>query len=175
MAKLKHLITSRGKTQSLVAWEKELDIEYHILLGRVNKGWSHNAIINTPYMGPTVRTRRCNIKLVIDGITLSIPEWSFATGLPDSTIRNRIYRGLKGLEIISPRKPSPLGRRSHSGVLLTYEYLGDKFTIKDLAQLTHRSYSTLYSRIRRGWSIEDVIKCPITPRFERAKGRVHVQ
>lgn len=44
-------ITFDGKTQSLAAWAKELNVEAGMLYGRLQRGWSIERTLNTPKFG----------------------------------------------------------------------------------------------------------------------------
>lgn len=172
MPNLKYPITARGKTQSIWRWEIETGIPYSTLKRRRQNGWSHEEIISLMPYERAHKDRVCQIRITIEGATLTIPEWSFATGIPSGTIRSRLKRGYTGLELIDRNKGNR-GRRIGS-VSLVFDYQDKMYTIPELVKLTGMCYSTLYNRLQRGWSVEDVIRCPITPAPECPKGRVHV-
>lgn len=46
------------------------------------------------------RNKRDTIRITIDGVTKTIPEWSEKTGVQEGTLRWRYYNGIKGKDII---------------------------------------------------------------------------
>ena len=42
------MVTYRGETRPLIEWAERLDIYYHTLRGRLQKGWTTDRALSTP-------------------------------------------------------------------------------------------------------------------------------
>jgi hypothetical protein len=81
-----HLITFRGKTQTLHEWASELGIKSRTLHSRLQDyGWSIEKAFTTPV---EKRTKR-NVTYM--GITMSLSEWSNRLGISYKLLYKRIY------------------------------------------------------------------------------------
>jgi len=169
MPPCKDFLTAKGKTQSLYKWEKDTGIPVATLKRRFHNGWSHDEVITLRPYEKAHKARSCQIRVTIEDVTLTIPEWSFCTGLPDSTIRSRMKRGLMGLDLIGRYRESCI-----PPIRMMQEYGGNMYTINELSKMSGLCYTTVYNRIKRGWDMKDVMTCPTTPQAETAAGRIHL-
>jgi predicted DNA-binding transcriptional regulator AlpA len=152
-------LTANGKKQSLHKWEIEMGIAYSTLKTRMKLGWSPEEVVN---LRPNTRPRqgrKCKHSLTVDGVTLTIPEWSFATGIHQKALYQRLAKGLTGKDVITP-KPKVM-----------IEVDGSMYTIKEMMAKTGLKYGTIYNRIKRGWPVKAAINPELVPQLETSKGR----
>lgn len=90
------------------------------------------------------RNKRNNVYAEINGENKLLLEWAEISGLPLSTIRSRVYRGIVGEDILVPKKIGIL----FEGVNGTIKYWSKKTGIKE---------STIAMRVKYGWSIERIL------------------
>jgi hypothetical protein len=89
--------------------------------------------------------------LTINGVTKTIKEWATETGIKQNTLLCRFRYGVpeeRLLEPIEERKE----RNTHFCIVN-----GKKVSISDLAKRLNMNYNTLWSRIKRGWTIEKIL------------------
>lgn len=91
-------LTHNGKTQTLLDWAKELQINPKTLRTRINRGWSTEDVL-------TPRLLRNNSPIEYNGETHSVEQWSKITGIPPRTIAGRRDRGWP-LEKIFSKEPT---------------------------------------------------------------------
>lgn len=104
-----HLVTYKGRTQTVAEWEHELGFKKDILLCRFSLGWSVEKAIETPYKNRSFNnehgygySREIKERLVcIDGETHTLKEWCDIKGLKDSTITRRVMRGMSEYEALT--------------------------------------------------------------------------
>lgn len=80
------LINYKGKTQTLSQWAEELGFNYHSLIYRLERGWSHEKTLSTPIID-------CNKYHTFKGETKSHQEWAKLYNLKESTLRHRLKKG----------------------------------------------------------------------------------
>lgn len=90
------------------------------------------------------RNKRNNAYAEINGENKLLLDWADISGLPLSTIRARVYRGVVGEEIIAPKK-------------IGISFRGTTGTIKYWSKKTGIKESTIAMRIKYGWSIEKAL------------------
>ena len=59
--------------------------------------------------------------------------------------------------------PKKIGYTAQNKAVVLYEYRGVSYTMPELAALSGFSPATLRTRIRSGWSMEDVMNRPLDP------------
>lgn len=59
--------------------------------------------------------------------------------------------------------PKKIGHTAKNKAVVLYEYRGVSYTMPELAALSGFSPATLRTRIRSGWSMEDVMNRPLDP------------
>lgn len=166
---IKYLISAQGITRSLYYWCKRTGYSRHTIIKRLNAGWGHEAIINTPpRRGKRIDVRKCK-QYTHSGITLSLSEWSDILNRPIGTLHSRIKMGFSQERIFSPNI-----LYSSRNVRRLVEHEGVVYTAAEIATKTGLHKSTILSRISRGWRAQDIVECPCTPLDQRAKGRYYV-
>lgn len=80
------VLTHNGRTQCIAAWAEELGVHRQNLLNRLNRGWSVEETIETPFQ-PSARY------LTLDGRTLSLKQWAAQIGVSYNTIAARVRKG----------------------------------------------------------------------------------
>lgn len=83
------LYTYQGRTLTLGQWSIETGIEVSTLRYRIGKGWG----IEKALTAPDCRGKNTTHQLTYGGRTLGLQEWSAETGIPYSTLWNRITQG----------------------------------------------------------------------------------
>ena len=77
-------ITYNGETKTAAQWSEELDISSNSLKNRINNGMSPEDAIETPKRGKSITSS--------SGETHTAYEWSYISGINDSTIHARIFK-----------------------------------------------------------------------------------
>ncbi len=141
----KRMVTINGKTQSVVAWARELGLKISTVYGRLQKGWSAiDALSNTPKLHASL--------IEYKGERKTIVEWATAYGLKVSLLRKRLRLGWT----IEKALTTPMCQ----GRTKTYYYKGTEKTLADWAVESGVSKKLLQDRLNRGWSIERAIETP---------------
>lgn len=99
--------------------------------------------------------------VTVNGITYSSKN-AFATafGIPQASMFKYIQKGMSLEEILEMYKDGkpPRGAKPTR----KYEYLGEQFTIKELAELSGLKQTTLEGRInQKGWTVERAVETPL--------------
>lgn len=178
-----------GIKQPITEWALDYGITPAIIIGRLERGESITSAITTPmkvgfrgqklasgdmeaFIARSLRgwkrerrkARRGRHKIgqtyTHDGKTMTIQEWSEVTGLKIVTIRARLYADWSIDKVLS----SPAER--------TVTRPKTKHTRASLARAVGIDPSTVSSRLRRGWQLEDALTIEAGSRMGRfARGR----
>jgi len=103
------IITANNKSQCLQEWANELNVPQSTLSYRLNHGWSHDDLINTP-VAKTMReiclSRKTTRYITIDNETKCVSDWSRLSGINITTITNRLNFGWNPKDAVfkTPRK-----------------------------------------------------------------------
>ena len=98
------IVTLKGQTGTLAETCKTFGLDYGLVNGRIQKGWTVNKALSTPLNGHTEK----NHLLTYKGKTQSITEWAKELGFKKSTIGERLNHGLSVEEALS----RPVRKRS---------------------------------------------------------------
>ncbi|EEE35719.1 conserved hypothetical protein [Rhodobacteraceae bacterium KLH11] len=144
-----------------------------------------NAAVETFFNAPTpeelLKTNRAKPQRTITykGETLTIDEWSVATGIPATTIKGRIANGwniqrvlTQPIQIHTSRideqgRPKPRRKR---GTRFTYS--GKTHTVREWSKITGIDVATINYRLRKGWSPERALSEPISVSNSRKAQRI---
>lgn len=143
------LLTARGRTQSVYQWSKETGLSPSTLKRRIACGFDAERILAIDWRyrpGP----RRM---LAVDGVTLPLVEWARIAGRPRSTIEARLRRGETPATAVSS-----INNGWRRKILVDFQ--GEKICILQMAKKTGISSSTLYHRVRMGWTDEQLALPP---------------
>lgn len=94
---------------------------------------------------------------------LSFRKWALSSGYDDSLTIDRINNE-KGYQPDNCRWVSLKRQANNRSNNRIVKYRGDKYTISELADYAELPYNTVLQRIRKGWSIEDVVNTPYKSR-----------
>ena len=144
-----HILTYKGKTQTLSEWAREYDIPYSILQDRINDlNWDTEDALTIPISS----TYRNHKMLSFNGKSQNISQWSKELGLSRRTISDRLKMGLPIEDVLSKN-------RVKTGKFITYK--GETHNIKEWSEITGIFEGVLAYRIRQGWDLEDVFNMPV--------------
>lgn len=101
-------------------------------------------------------TRQSAGRLVVDGVTRSVGEWSRISGIAEHTIRGRMMRGWDPARTVS-EKPSPPPLYTVDGITAALPKHAKRMGLPIM---------NVYSRISQGWTIERALTTPIRERQE---------
>lgn len=104
------LLAVKGETRTIYEWAKIVNIQPKTIYQRIKRGWPAETCL-----GQLVPKTNCKIKdqlkLTLEGKTMTFRAWSKELGIPYSTIITRFRRNLPPEQILSlkrlPRSPSP--------------------------------------------------------------------
>ena len=141
-----HLVTYKGKTQTLSQWADELNVSYDLLYKRFYKGLPLNEVFDTDSYS--------TFKLITyNGQTKNIRQWAKEKGIPYKTLYKRIsdrWDIEKALKTID----NPL----HSQIT----YKGKTQTIAEWSRELNINYHTLKQRLNKyHWSVEKAFETPV--------------
>ena len=141
----KRMATINGKTQSVVAWARELGLNISTVYGRLQKGWSEiEALSNTPKLHVA--------QIEYKGEKKTMVEWAAAYGLKVSLVRKRLRLGWT----IEKALTTPMCQ----GGTKKYYYNGTEKTLANWAVESGVPKKLLQDRLGRGWSIKRAIETP---------------
>ncbi|MDE4173664.1 hypothetical protein PXK01_05830 [Phaeobacter sp. PT47_59] len=91
-------LTFNGEERSLYDWAKLTGIKHATLRRRYKKGWRIEDILTLPVQTGSAKRlgynkRETDIYLTYDGEERNLSEWARVTGIPYSTLNNRIRKG----------------------------------------------------------------------------------
>lgn len=96
--------------------------------------------------------RRSTRMITFGDETLPIVEWARRIGIAPTTLTVRLRKGWPLEEALSKK-----GDRIPRGVKI-YTHEGVSLTLRQWSEHTGINYMTLYSRIRMGWTFEEILK-----------------
>lgn len=105
--------------------------------------------------------RRDNQRITYQNQSLTIPQWSRLTGIPPTTIFNRLKLGWsidQALTRMARTRPRP-----NASMLQNLTFNGETLPITEWAERTGFSYRVIWTRIKSGWSTERALTIPIRP------------
>ena len=107
-------------------------------------------------------------KIMYNGETHTIAEWSRISGMNYDLIKSRIYRGWSADEVFeTPLGEYPLSKKlAQKGCI---EFEGEKHTLREWAEITGLRHATIYKRLGSGWSIEDALTKPVKNQTKKVK------
>lgn len=105
---------------------------------------------NCRWVSPKQNTDNRNITrmLTYNGKTQTIADWSRETGIPITTIRNRIAKGASGDELFSSRQRPPI----------MIEYHGEKKSLVEWCKELNIPYDRTKARYYAGKNVDEVLK-----------------
>lgn len=93
-----HIITFLGKSMTVREWEDYFEYPEGAIQNRLDKGWSEDRAIITPYK------RRTPAEYTYQGETHTLREWAEITGIKANTLRERIRAGKPMNEVFGERR-----------------------------------------------------------------------
>ena len=153
-------IEYKGKTQSIRAWAKELQLHPQTLYSRIRSGWSVVDAFETP-----TRTYITHFGLIeYNGKVQALAEWIRELGLCKELIRSRLQHGWTAAEAFE----TPKGR--HLKVFgkkdIQIEYQGKTQPLSAWIRELKLNKTLILSRFKSGWTVEEAFEIP------KGKGRL---
>jgi hypothetical protein len=161
-----------GRTQSPQEWADELGISVTRFLSRLEE-WSEDEILGK-------KERKRGVLIKYKGVEKNMAQWAKDLGISREGIRQRVCSGWTLDEILTTKKHKNYSRegkrvgRKKGSTNKLYKIGSIKNTITGWAKTMGVSRSTIQRRIDGGWSVEDAILTPPTPRSRRNKGTLYV-
>ena len=144
-----------GREQPLTAWAEEYGLSIGTLRSRLSNGWPIKKALTTPPLPSSYNPSTRFLKF--DGREQSLIAWSREFEIAESTLRNRLNRGLSVEEALTV----PASRGT-----IYLEFEGQRKTIAEWAKEAGLSKAGLSGRLRRGWSVEKALTTPLPQRLE---------
>lgn len=145
---LNHILTFNGKSQTMTLWAEEAGITRSAIKTRLKNGWSVEKALTTP-IGVE---NSMHHQLEHNGKTQNAAEWSRETGIPYSTIMDRINMGWETDRILTTPEDARLRQ-------ITYK--GKTQSMKEWADELGLSYQGVAKRIESyGWAPEKAFETP---------------
>ena len=140
-------LTIDGVEARVSKWAKRTGVPVRTIYARLKAGMDHKACVEgSEHRSPT---RQPTIEITYRGVTKPLSLWAEEVGVSYLTLATRYNRGWSEKDILFGRKTSvPRGR--HSTIFLTFA--GDTRRLVDWAGHLNVKYTTLYNRIRRGYT-----------------------
>ena len=136
------LITFDGKTQTMTAWAKELNITLPALSRRFTRSQTNDLaeiLVPRKFMKyPSVNA---------NGVKLSLAQLAKKTGISGTTLRRRIFKQNKSVDEASKK------------TIVIFN--GKNYTKAELSRMYNIKNSTLHGRLKRGIDIKDALEIPI--------------
>lgn len=114
------------------------------------------------------RNCRSNRYVTFAGRTLCVSEWAEVTGLSANLIRARLNLGWSASKTLT----TPHNAVRHDQRVLTLQ--GRTATVKEWAAIFDVNYTTILSRLDRGWGVEDAVTTPCNQAKSKAGRMRHV-
>lgn len=102
--------------------------------------------------------RRNNRRYTYKNKSLTVREWSEATGLPYKLLQNRLCRNHWSIERALTTPKISEGHKLNNKII---EFNGEKLCIAEWSRRFNIKYSTLNQRLKHGWSIKDALTKPL--------------
>ena len=148
-----------GRQVTIPELSKLTGISIATLRDRYNKGHQGEALWSND---PLPKKRSFKIYIDYHGKQVTFPELSTLTGISETKLKNRYYRGYQGEELWSTKRSTGKGTTR-------VDYYGKQVTFAELSALTGINRSTLSMRYKigyRGESLWCIDKLPKTDTFK---------
>lgn len=100
---LRRHVTIGGRTRPTEEWAALAGVTRGAFQARLTLGWRGNALLSPQGTYRRGRQGLVGQGISISGRTLSLAGWAKISGLPTSTIWNRLKRGVEGAGLLAPR------------------------------------------------------------------------
>lgn len=148
--RVQRLVTYNGQEWMWTRLAEAHGMSYQTLSKRVDKlGMSLEEALTTPI-------REIGNIIEIDGIRASVLAHARRAGRPETTVRERLKRGVKGKMALSPRKLKRTNRKKYYDSV-TYAYRGEDLTLREISDRTQIKYHSLYYRMSIGMTVHEAI------------------
>ena len=140
------LIIFNEESRTLKDWAVVLGVQYSVLINRISHGWSIEEALSS-------NKKHEEDMFTYNNETKTLHEWATILGIKDHTLWERIHVKSWSIErALTQKHPeySPCNPRK-------YVFDGQSRTLKEWSVVLGIKCSILKSRIRFGWSIEDVL------------------
>lgn len=97
-----HFVTINGITKSIIEWENESNVPFHIIESRINMGWKDDAVLATVKKRPNEILHSI---VKIKGESKTIKEWAKISGISEKTLISRIRYGWANDDLLRPPTP----------------------------------------------------------------------
>jgi AraC-like DNA-binding protein len=160
-----HLYTHLGKSLTIAEWALETGMSERTIRNRL---YRHKCPIEQalqPQAAKPPKQLRPNRPVHIarrithDGKSLTIAEWSQATGIARSTIQLRLAKGHAIQDVLAPSNRVKLTHGSQT------------LSIPAWSKIVGMSIVTLTKRHKQGWSVERILTEPVCPPGLRKKAK----
>lgn len=122
------------------------------------------------------RNKRSNVLLTINGETQPLCVFAERSGIAYKTIHQRLKKGWSPedavtVPLVTSRAgiSNKAGSRLYQGETALVAHNGQLLTLKEASEQAGLRYDTVYSRIRKGWSVSSALAAP-PHRGKRDKG-----
>lgn len=92
-----------------------------------------------------------------NGVKKTISQWADELGINKKTIHTRLRLGWNEKDVLC----TEVGSRANGNAIKMLEFNGKNQTIKEWSDETGLYTTTIYSRLRAGWSVKDALTKPI--------------
>ena len=138
-------ITFNGITLCATDWAARLGFPSHVIIHRINSGWSEEKSLTTPLFPKPPTT-----VLTLDGISHTFAEWAGIVGIKATTIKMRIWKGWSPRRALTP----------HNCVKKMLTHNDETLCQTEWAVRLGITPATFCDRLRRGWSVERLLSTP---------------
>ena len=106
------------------------------------------------------RNRSICRQVTLDGETKTLSEWAESLGVHRHAITRSVDKGITSIDAIlaHPKRPVQTRRASSKGNYVTVDGVTRKIT--EWAAFTGIAHSTIWQRVKYGWTIEDAVSTP---------------
>lgn len=177
------MLTLDGITQPINDWTLDYGIYPAVITQRLERGWPVERAITTPMivapgqilcgyhipgLPPLAKTKRTQSsqhhttvqgkRIVHNGQSLTIRQWSDLLGISYSTIAGRLRLGLPVEKVLAISLRPVRAEKVTTKHLLEHD--GMRLTVCGWAKHIGIANSTLYRRLKNGWSLSDALSLP---------------
>lgn len=167
----KRLLTHNGRTMTVREWADEMGVRPEVLRGRLEKGWSVEDTLTTG--GQKRRSADSSRRLLThDGRTMTILEWSDATGIPAKILVMRLWSGFTEDEALTVSYVPADERVPKYPPTMDVTLDGVTKTLEEWSVERDIPVKTILGRLHTGWTIERALTQKTDPpefRNRRAK------